>query len=156
MSEFGQYVEITDEETLNAVVRHWQAHLGIADWDISARFAPEIDMQEDAWGSIHIYPPKRAARISIMRPEDRAIRDKSQNGNRYFPHSRIEQDVVHELLHVWWDECGHKANDDSEDTLKVERAIHALTMGFTRLHSYFDVCPGMRQETNPPPVETGA
>lgn len=156
MSDFGPYVEITDEDTLNAVVRHWLPILGLADWEVQARFVPEIDMQETAWGQIHIYKPKRCARIKIMRPEDRAIRDKADDGDRYFPHTRIEQDVVHEILHIWWHVCGHAATDANEDTLKVEQAIHALSTGFTRLHSYFEVYPGMRLETNPPPVEAGA
>ncbi len=61
--------------------------------------------------------------------------------------------VVHELLHIHMRTLALPGGDASE--LAEEQVVNALAGALTSLHSYFDVYPGMRPETNPPP-QTGA
>jgi hypothetical protein len=137
--DLSRYVEIRDEETLNAVTRHWADLLGLKDWDIESGFAPHFDMDGSALGEISSFGPKRAARIAILRPEERLKKLEADDGKRFYPRESIEQTIVHELLHLHFNECGVKCVDaDDPAYLPGERAIHALTMAFTSLHSYFN------------------
>lgn len=133
-----RYCEITDEETLRAVVAHWQRVLRISDWNVECHLVAEHELSKDAVGTCYVDLPRREAQIFILRAETRLERWKAHDGTLFFGRHPMEVDVVHELIHVWTKQCG--LNDlpvESKERLAMEQMTESLATGFVSLHSYF-------------------
>mgnify|MGYP003958937009 FL=1 len=100
-------------EDLKKIVKKWQPRLGLSDWTIKIRFS---DMRAiDGLAQTTIQNNMQNADIQILQPGDRQASDMADHD--------IEQDVVHELVHVrlWMqDKVLAERNIDIEYTLREQ------------------------------------
>jgi hypothetical protein len=132
--DLSRYVEIKDEETLNAVVAHWQGILGLRDWHIDAYLVSQCDLDHaDAEASCARMLERKSAQIRVMKPDELLARVQSDNGRRYYPRDTMEQLVVHELVHIHLGVFERAIRDGNEDMalLAEEQVTNALTLALT-------------------------
>jgi len=101
-------------EDLKKIVKKWQPRLGLSDWTIKIRFV-DLAAIDGCLGQTHIQNNMQNADIQILQPGDRQASDMADHD--------IEQDVVHELVHVrlWMqDKVLAERNIDIEYTLREQ------------------------------------
>lgn len=131
--------EIKDEETLRAVVEHWQRILRLADWHVEAHLVAEHEFNDfNRVGVAYADLPRRCAQIFLLRAETRLERWKAHDGTLYYGRKPMEVDVVHELLHIWTKQCvPNEVDKDSKWYLAMEQMTESLATALCELHSYF-------------------
>ncbi|GEM_PF-1144546 len=118
--------ELTLEQQMQQKCREWQQRLRLADWDVTVKVVPAMDMSStQAQGCIHWRITEKTADIKLVTPED-AVK---QNPMRPY---NLEETLIHELLHL------HMAPfepDSSEQTecMAMEWTINAIAGALLKL-----------------------
>jgi hypothetical protein len=116
--------EPTIEQQMQQKCLEWQKLLRLADWDISVKVVPAMDMfSQGAWGTCRWELNGRTADIKLVTIED----SEKQRGMR--PYS-MEETLIHELLHLHI--APFQPEDESQDTA-VEFAINAISGALFKL-----------------------
>lgn len=139
MSENAErYCEIRDEETLRAVVAHWQRVLRLQDWGVECHLVAEHALGENQVAACWADVLRREAQVLILRPETRLERWKAHDGTLFYGRQPMEVDVVHELIHIWTKQCGlNSLEKESKECVAMEQMAESFATAFVRLHSYF-------------------
>jgi hypothetical protein len=134
--DVSRYCEIKDEETLRAVVAHWQKVLRLQDWHIDALFVSASELPNpEALASISTLPERKAAQMRMLKPEELRVIVERDYGRHHYPRAKMEHLVVHEILHVHMRTLNLPDSEASE--LAEEQMVDALAAALTGLHSYF-------------------
>lgn len=110
---------------LQKLCEKWQKRLGLADWDVRARWVglKKMDgMYND--GHIQISKSRRRARIILVRPAER-----SKSWVRR--EDTVELLIVHELLHIHFE--AFDTADGSPERLAEEQAVDAIASALVAL-----------------------
>lgn len=115
---------MSDRPDLESLCRYWQKVLRLQDWFVTSEYRRAPDMH-NPWtqASIHITPDLNKATMSICDPIDRI-------GPHFDP---VEQNVIHELLHIRREETTVPQTDTTEYKL-WERDIEITAWAFYRLN----------------------
>lgn len=134
----ARYVEIKDEETLRAVVAHWQKVLRLQDWEVRAYFSPSFDLDKNALAQCYTHAEKRMCDIPFLSVDERAARARESETKRFMRMETMEQSAVHELLHIYTAQCGLNGLEETDPKrVAMEQMVDAIAGALTSLHSYF-------------------
>ena len=115
------------QRTLDKLRREWQKRLGLLDWKISSKFIenkediPEHFADAVAWNEC--LPEAKESRINIIRL------NLLDEGNQERG-SDVEDSLVHELLHCYFEQFWGETNNNA---MLKEQAIEALTRALLEL-----------------------
>jgi hypothetical protein len=105
-----------NEEHLKELLKKWQPRLGLSDWKINIKFLDYLDINHNI-AQVQKNVDLQTAEIRILNPKDR----QASNLN----HQNIEQDLVHELVHLrFW--FLKNPENDTENTLQ-EQAVEWIS-----------------------------
>lgn len=113
--------EVMRESAL-ALVGHWQRTLRLQDWDIVVKLRPFREMI-NCVGETTYNRSKKQAIVTLLDPDD-------NDGNDDFPYD-MEQTLVHELLHLHFEDGG---NTPEECPVDFEQGINAVSAALVALN----------------------
>jgi hypothetical protein len=112
-----------NDEELQAKCEEWQKRLRLQDWIVECNIVRSRDMEiEDAAAECHPILKKKIAALRIRDSIDYPIKDMIGAHD-------MEQDLVHELLHLYLFPIHNDEND-----IVVEQIVDCLATSFISLH----------------------
>ncbi|WP_153017279.1 hypothetical protein [Alkalihalobacillus trypoxylicola] len=116
---------ILNDEQLQEKLTFWQKKLRLQDWIIEVRVARASEIERNRAAEVSWVLPKKMASICILDQEDYP---RGLMGER-----DMENDLVHELLHLHFAPI-HDFNSDNEHyEIYEEQAIESITYGLIAL-----------------------
>lgn len=115
------------QDDLERVCRAWQQVLCLQRWSVDIAFERGYDFAEDAGAHIHFNRKSLGATIHILHPGDWVPTwGKKQD---------IEEDIVHELLHLL---IAPLTESDYEATVDEEQVIVVLSRALAGMKRFFE------------------
>lgn len=113
---------ILNEEELQERLKYWQEKLRLQDWIVEVQISRGKDMMEDTCACVDYTLSKKMASVKILDPIDYPD---DVMGER-----DMENDLVHELLHLHFAPINEHFNDDNEiySTFE-EQAVESIASG---------------------------
>ena len=102
---------------LKTLAKLWQSRLQLTHWAIKVSFKSAKEMG-DKVGGVQYMPEHATAYIEILKTRDRKEKDDT-----------IEEDIIHELLHLVI--SGHRSKQEKYDEL-FERGINAIATALVK------------------------
>jgi hypothetical protein len=116
---------------LMKLCREWQDSLRLRDWDITISTVRYYQLADyDRLAEIVYSLPKKKAVISILDPDDWNPDDPDFDENRQDMPERIEESIVHELLHLHMAPIKEGRSDYDP---AVEQAVNCLASAFVKI-----------------------
>ncbi|MUK89144.1 hypothetical protein GMD78_12245 [Ornithinibacillus sp. L9] len=116
---------ILSEEQLQEMLKYWQEKLRLQDWIIEVKVRRERDMMQDSLACVNWTLSKKMATISIL---DQVDYDPSFIWVR-----DMENDLVHELLHLQLAPISDHFKDNEFYSTFEEQAIESIASGLIAL-----------------------
>ncbi len=112
---------ILTEEQLNERLKYWQEKLRLQDWIIEVKISRAKELMQDTCACVHWTLSKKMGSIKILDPIDypddvMGVRD-------------MENDLIHELLHLHFAPINDRLNDNDFYSMFEEQAIESIAYG---------------------------